>query len=473
MKKVILLSIISAGIIFACTQEKSAAEKEELSNVIPPNFKNQFCDSATNGGLCSYLPLEVHVPIVEGYDSNLDSMRQPPFDVFSWQTFIALNWPADKAGNPVGNSISDNKYNPRVWEYYRDPVQVFSSSNGELLLQINNTAASGEKVLHKSSKAPGKLNTMKGFEEADGHPLIDRNLNFALYEIRMNKVEDTFITNNKLYLIDSIGTYYLRHSNSFALPPSDSATKKMGMVEIKAAWRILDPAKGDDTSRFYCRNATVIIDGNHTTSGKPLKFRSKVGLVGLHIFRTTSTFGQGIWSTFEHIDNTPPSPQHAQNNQSTQWSFYNPKCLNCPINEPPALMNGEKNYKWDTVPPYAARYATRAPSQPTLGLFGTQVVREFPIYGYTEYINRLWQNKLKGTVWANYKLIGSQWQFAETFPPPNAPALLANSVQETFIQQEASCINCHQSASVGYVQKPGDTVNISTGLSFLFPVYAR
>ncbi|MEQ1678276.1 MAG: hypothetical protein ABL876_16355 [Chitinophagaceae bacterium] len=469
MKKISLLVLIVIGVIFACNQANNTTETETA----PPGFVNSFCDSATNGGLCSYLPLEVHLGIFEGYDSDLDSIHQPPFDVFSWQTFVALNWPADINGNPVGNSLNDNTQNPRVWEYYQDPLQVFGSDDDELVLQLGEAVKAGDKFFHKSSKAPGQLDTITGFQEADGHPLIDRNLNFALYEIKMSPAEVNFITTNKLTTVNGIGEYYVANKNQFVLPPSDSASNKQGMAEIKAAWRILDPSKGDDTTRFYCRNARVYIDSAHSRNGKAISFKAKVGLVGLHIFRTTTRFGLGVWSTFEQVDNTPDSPQMAQDSRKTQWSFYNPQCLNCPLNQPPEIKPGESAYLWDPAPPYAASYAVSAPSQPQNGKFGTQAIRQFPIFSLTDYINRLWRAKLKGTVWANYRLIGSQWQNAETFPPPNAPALLANTTLETYIQSFASCISCHQGAVVQYVPDAGDTINIRTDLSFLFPVYAR
>lgn len=470
MKKIILIAIIAAGVIFACNQHITTnGDTASLS----PNFTNQFCDSATNGGLCSYLPFEVHIATGIGYDSDLDSSRQPPFDIFSWQSFIALNWPADKNGNPIGNGINNNTTNPRVWEYYKDPIQVFGNGNNELLLQYGNAAVTGEKLLHRSSKAKGRLNMLTGFDESDGHPLIDRNLNFALYEIKMNPAEVNFVTANNLATVNGIYSYYIKNHNQFVLPPSDSASKTYGMTEVKAAWRILDPSKGDDTSRYYCRSAIIYIDAANSRNGKALFFRAKVGLVGMHIFRITSKFGVGIWSTFEHVDNTPDSPQAAQNTRNTNWSFYNPQCLNCPSNDAPVLKKTEQTYKWDSVPPYAAHYAMNAPSQPGNGKFGTQAVRVYPVFSMTDYVNRLWQAKLKGSAWGNYRLIGSQWQLAESNPPPDAPALLANTTLETYIQKNASCIGCHNQANVEYVKKPGDTIKIKTDFSFLFPVYAK
>ncbi len=51
---------------------------------------------------------------------------QPDFDVYSWNTFIALNWPAgpDGNGNPK-QTIGQNGDNETVWEHYRDVSEVF------------------------------------------------------------------------------------------------------------------------------------------------------------------------------------------------------------------------------------------------------------------------------------------------------------------------------------------------------------
>lgn len=471
MKKVLIITIV-IGLIFACNQA-SKKNSEGVTETAAPWFSFSYCDSANGSTLCSYLPYEVHLPITIGYDSDLDSARQPPFDIFSWQSFVALNWPADNNGNPIGNSISGYPNNARVWEYYQDPVEVFGASNSDLLLHLGEAKEANEIFLHLSSKSPKRINVLNGFEEADGHPLIDRNLNFALYQIKMSPAEVKFVTTNKLTTVDSIGTYYLRNHNQFALPPYDSASKTPGTTEVKATWRILLPSQGDDTTRFFCRNALVYVDAAHSRSGKAFVFKAKVGLVGMHIFRITTRFGLGIWSTFEHVDNTPASIQQAQNIRNTNWSFYNPQCLNCAVNMPPVLKQGEKVYKWDSTMPYAVSYAVSAPSQPIPARFGTQVVREFPVYSATEFINRLWRSKLQGTVWANYTLIGSQWQNSESNPPLNAPALLANSTLETYIQKDASCISCHGFAAVNYIRKPGDTITVSTDQSFLFPVYAH
>lgn len=468
MKKAAIVLLI-AGVIFACNQMQN--DDDDISSPSPSADNMVFCDSGSASVICSYLPIDVDTVFGVGYDSDLDSARQRLFDVFSWQTFVALNWPANAAGNPIGKHINSYPDAPRVWETYQDPSVVFGGGSQELLLHAGSAKQENMKFFYMDSKSPKALMPVRGFKEADGHPLIDRNLNFTLYEIKMNPTEVNFVTTYKLTTKDSIYSYWQSHNNEFKLPPSDSATRDPGTIEIKAAWRMLFPNKGDDTNRYYCRNALIYIDSAHTTNHKLLLVRAKVGLVGLHIIRKTAKFGERmIWTTFEHIDNTPDSPQEAQMNPNKKWSYYNSLCVNCVPNDTPAFQNGDnKIYRWDPDTPYARRYAVNAPSQPQIGKFGTQAVRVYPIYQYTEAISNVWRAKLKGTIWANYRLIGSQWQLAESFPPPNAPALLGNTTLETYIQPTASCITCHGDfASFDFKGN-----KIMTDMSFIFPIHAK
>ena len=466
MKKVFIVLLL-AGAIYACNQMQSS----DVSTS-PPNIPVSFCDSGNGNALCSYLPFDVNVQQGFGYTSFLDSAIQPHFDVFSWQTFVALNWPAGADGRPVGASIGDHPENQRVWEYYQDPAQVFGNALANtvepLTLHINAARQQGLKFLYMDSKAPNALDTVSGFRQADGHPLIDVNLNFVLYEIKMNPTEVTFVTTNNLTTKAGIDSF-AKKNNGFELPESDSASNNPGIIEVKAAWRILDSSKGDDYSRFYTRDAIIFIDGAHVVNNQQLQFKAKVGLVGMHIIRKTAQFPKKmIWSTFEHIDNVPDDPQEAQMNKK-RWSFYNSDCLNCIPNDTPAFQQGDnKVYRWDSTAPWAKRYAVKAPSQNNVGpFFGTQAMRLYPIYKFTEQVNDAFRAKLKGTIWANYRLIGSQWQKGETVHP-DAPAYLANTTLETYIQPTSSCIGCHGGARVIFGK---DTVH--TDLSFIFPIYAK
>lgn len=482
MRKIINALMLLAPIAFMTWSCNNQNTTPPPSGAETSGIYNSFCDSSSPNSPCSFIPYDVAETFTLGYDSFLDSTHQIPFDVFSWQTFIALNWPADSAGRPTG-TIGDLPNAPRVWEYYPDPAEVFGHNNAGLVYQLTQAKRTGQKFFYMDSKSPipmlkGKVvdmdalnaQNLKGFKEADGHPLIDRNLNFALYEIKMNPVETQFVISNNLTTKKGIYEYAKANGNAINLPASDSASGNVGSMEIKASWRILIPSLGDDTTRFYCRRGTIYVDSAHTRNHKPLILTNvQMGLVGMHIIRKTAKVATNeIWTTFEHIDNTPDDPQVAQNN-ARKWSFYNQKCLNCTPNAVPDTLTGDGGqYIWDTTMPYAARYAVFPPGQKPTDSFGTQAVRVYPIYKFTEMVNRLWQEKLKGTVWANYRLVGSQWRQAEINPAPTAPNFLANTTLETYIQNDASCISCHSFATVIYHK---DT--IPTNLSFIFPTYAR
>ena len=65
------------------------------------------------------MPVDIFLPFLPtknvGYITSIDPISQPPFDIFSWQTFMALNWPAD-----TSKSLAGNDDLPRVWEQYPD-----------------------------------------------------------------------------------------------------------------------------------------------------------------------------------------------------------------------------------------------------------------------------------------------------------------------------------------------------------------
>ncbi len=460
MKKIFIPLILVTG-IYACSEAVKNGNK----------FKpyNAFCYNG-DSVLCPQLPNGVNVQMGFDYHTVLDSIHQPPFDAFSWQTFVALNWPADNNGNPVGNSIAANPNAMRVWEYYKDPTLVFGGMGAPMLLHLQMANDNQAKFLYQDAKIPVNFKTSDdgSFEEADGFPLADRNGNFTLYEIKINSVEDTFITNNHLTTVSGIGNYVNRVSpgQGLQLPISDTNNlQDAGAMEIKASWRILNPAKGDDTTKYYCRRALIYIDSAHTVNHQPLKVWSTVGLVGMHIIRNIDRFGEFlVWSTFEHVDNAPNAGDGEKTDK--RWSYYNKDCKTCPVNKPPVHQPGDNNnFLWDTAQPFAGRYYPQ---------YGTQVTRVVPIYSYTRQLNKMWREKLKNTVWANYKLIGTQWEITTYgVPPAPAPVLLTNTTMETYMQDSSgTCIGCHSNAYVRFTVSPGDTVKINTGLSFLFPFLA-
>jgi hypothetical protein len=72
------------------------------------------------------LPFDVDVEAL----SRLDRDKQIPeaqrlFDIFAWQMFIALNWPADRDGAPDKSKSMNDNTSKRVWMGWRRNDSVF------------------------------------------------------------------------------------------------------------------------------------------------------------------------------------------------------------------------------------------------------------------------------------------------------------------------------------------------------------
>jgi hypothetical protein len=341
--------------------------------------------------------------------TDINEQKQSAADLFSWQTFIAMNWPADLNNcgpdTSKGMSILTGK-GPVVWETYLSSDQVFVSAplqpakwcNGagqntsmahlppKVLEMAHKTGI--YRFIHRISKAP------HGLEQAVGGPLVDQNGRFVRYEVRMNQDEYNYIIANSLW--DTAGQNKF-HDSTIVMPAGPTKYGPTGAMEFKAAWKIL--GNGDDPSRFYKIKAIVYNDDSGDPSPGPNPVT--LGLVGLHIARKTANQRNWVWSTFEQVDNLTKS-------------FYNAKCDTCKPNQP--------------LPPgnYKELDSNGKPLHPP-----TQVTRVNPIDDpAADSLNKYFQNLLKGSVWANYQLVSTQWLFFEDI----APLFLANSVQETYVQ---------------------------------------
>lgn len=224
--------------------------------------------------------------------------------------------------------------------------------------------------------------------------LTDQNGKIVYYEIRLNQTLFDYIVNKQFY-----------NANQQAQAKLISAPA--GSMVIKAAWRQLQPGEGNN---YLVVNAYVSDHPDRTKANYQLK---KMGLVGLHIMHKTPAAPQWIWSTHEQV----------QNLSSIHPSFYNPACDTCPVNK------------------------QTKPGTPN------QVKRATPIDAATQTLNKNIQASLGKAKLSKYELIGAQWPIpptAQDTNPPTvfavAPAILANSTMETFIQKSSSCMGCHAMA---------------------------
>lgn len=346
---------------------------------------------------------------------------QSDVDVFAWNSFIALNWPADLTTCAADTQTSIlGGAGPRVWETYVSDTDVFVAGGSPVAWCAPELAARlrAPRPLGGLSKvAAASAERLPDIAEAVGGVLTDQNGRFVRYEIKINLDEYNYLVTNHLW--NKAGQQ--GKTIDFPQGPDDQPSRcgempcgPVGAMEIKAAWKVLSQNEIDG-GRFYTTQAVVFNDeqGSPSPGTNPVT----MGLVGLHILHKTATQSTWFWSTFEHVDNTTTS-------------FFDPSCTTCVANQQTAKQ------------PYTELTTDGTPINK-----GVQVVRTHSIESTDSSapeLNTYYQGLLAGSVWANYQLISTQW--ATGGAPAGTPAVLANTTLETFVQEQSSCLGCHGSA---------------------------
>jgi hypothetical protein len=356
---------------------------------------------------------------------------QGDFDIYSWNTFIALNWPPLPNGNGDPNqTIGQNGDNDTVWEHYRDVADIFLPGYKP-----------GMRILSQVGKTPTVLTDFR--QPFNTGPLIDQSGNSTRYEILVNKPMFDYILQNTLY--SKAGQKVFSGTVKF---PCGVLNGPEGAIMVKSAWKVINPA---DKGRFHTQTVLVYSPASQNPKYPASCSTKLMGLVGLHIGHKTNSGAQWLWSTFEHVDNAPTEADVASGKFKAKYNYYNRKCTaaNCPPNQ---------------VPP--------RPWNPTkVSSFHSQVVRMNMFKGnefaFTSAAERnadalkLLLGVSSNSVWQNYELISTMWptntgQCQATPGDPlgtPAPNFLANTTLETYIQGmvpnvSSNCIECHNNATM-------------------------
>ncbi|MEA2346152.1 MAG: hypothetical protein QOF63_4321, partial [Thermoanaerobaculia bacterium] len=295
------IAVVSIGVATS-SRSADAQQQPQPAQVRPP--VNYSCQ----------VPYDVVLP--DPGDFN----RQANFDIYSWNIFLALNWPASNStsgpgpcnlqngvARDCGKPLPSGDYGPTVWETYKPDWAVFRGDSlggiepagwncpldplpGCDSLDAHDAAEARMPVLRMIMK---DANTAQEFLQAGTFaPLIDQNGSFVRYELRMNEDEFNFVNANKYW--DSRN---LKADVNFQ-PVGSNDDKTMGPIEVKAAWKILP----EPSPRYHSRTVEIAWP-NKAKPGKFLCKQYTMGLVGLHIAHKTKNAPQWIWSTFEQVDN--------------------------------------------------------------------------------------------------------------------------------------------------------------------------
>ena len=441
-----------SGLLATCTNpatntSNKNAEAGPAGSVEVPPLPPGFPTPVISGNV----PVSVRLP------SSVQSSEQarPFFDYFSWESFIALNWPAESGergvptqpGNPTAFLSAGQGY-PVVWGTYRDALDLYDSGNQrppawnspDSNPLVCKGTAQGMKVFEMVAKGSTFVDDIN---EAFSFPLIDQFKNYALFEMRFNQTQYDFIRGAD----DDPATwrYLLKNIVQPLQMPAGGPPNIEGSTMLKAAWREMTPQ--DQQNRYYVVTAQVYDPISKTCSPK------QMGLVGFHIVRKLKDFPEWIWSTFEQVDNVHRVPGATP---QTPISFNNG------TNDPPTKRG------------WANRPAAKSPNlQPRDERVPVQVTRLNPIPitpagASTVDLNAIYQRMLQGTVWQYYQLVFTQWPtnpgsftlmesggiYPQGSGSPFPVSGVTNTTMETYFQAAYdasgaggnSCMSCHYRA---------------------------
>jgi hypothetical protein len=419
-----LVLLLQAGLTAA------RAQAPDCGNLLPPGLSFPAVSST--------LPFDATF----SQNPSFPDQVQQAFDIFSWASFVALNWPSNPDGTPMDGPITSNPTAPRVWEAYIGATGVFKAKGAKpdpwggtdtFLASLVPDHKQGQKVLFASSKNVLTEFLEAGFGGAPFPPIADLNGKYVFYEVHLNKPEYDYIVSNTLYSMDG-QTAFLSPARTptISFPQGSNSTKSYGAIEVKAAWKQLGP--GDDATKFYTVVATLI---DPVTGDQILDVT--MGLVGLHIITRTNSAPQWVWSTFEHVANAPDAPtSDAQPPPPPAGSHFN---FNDPTKTQPASGYGFQPQNTQPVADPQPTQITRVLNNP---LINDQ---------WTQCLNSTMQANLTGTVWANYRLVTTQWPALNKGVLQFIPSTLTNTTMETYVQnQGGSCMDCHSIAQTAGTQ---------------------
>lgn len=378
-----------------------------------------------------------------------DVDKFPELDNYAWRAFIALNWPS--LTDPAHRGVPDRAKKPgdpgpRVWETLKARYELFQvGPDGRPIAPP--PWATYDAANPCGVNVKGREKTLATFEPfmdfnqffspgLAANPLVAQNRTYTRYETRLNEPQYSALAQNGW----SQGQNLPDQENPLRLPA--------GSIAVKAAWRLLTAADTPAVrARYYVvENANVADITRTVAAGRVVCSKSDVALVGLHIVIRTPHRPQGVWITFEHIDNVPPSGagearEPDARDAGAPYSYFDAS--------KPKLGLSPKFGSPGTFP-VSLDYPPKIDPEPM------QVVRRLPIHPSTMTMNRAYWAlpEIKGTAWEHYMLVAVQWPIrAHPIDPHNDGRFfpearkenLANTTIETYLQDPpSSCMSCHQ-----------------------------
>lgn len=276
---------------------------------------------------------------------------------FAWQEFIALNWPAvNQTGGVVNNAFvrqrdvpdqnckfgDPNCNGPLVWETFRSKVEIFPGdgnpppgypqvAQGDDSYGYDNlpTYNYSSPVPACTQPSPSTSQTpVPSFINLDETDQITLDSMFAgvaptqvagnsspqliRFLAKANRAEYTYVASPGTTaawwqgppVISATQAYLKQNQKSPPAGGHDYVSLPYGTIEIKAGWRVLNPAE-IASKRFKTATARYYENLNNNACYSESTF----GLVALHIIQKTPSAPHFIYATFEQADNIMTAPR--------------------------------------------------------------------------------------------------------------------------------------------------------------------
>lgn len=466
IRRMLLLAVMVAALLSACkrTAESPVAStpKAETDDAATTTTTTSGFPSIPPVVISGTIPNVVPIPPNAPSDATPEQFR-PYFDWFSWESFIALNWPAASEGrgnpqDPTNPAVFTSMTNttPVTWGTYKANWELYDQYDkrptpwNDYAVPYTPSVCPEAKPTDRQMVMVTKGDTvLNDLNEAFSFPLFDQQSNPVYFEVRYNQAYYDFVRGQDntptswLYLSQNLPTDYTQ----VPLPPN--STSNANAIMVKAAWRQVSNLTTSMRNRYYTVNAWTYEPG-----ATPPCTQQPMGLVGYHIAQKTTDFPQWIWSTFEQVDNVPPKVD----------------------NVPSSFNNGTDNPSTGTQG-FANRPTYTSPGQLPPTSPPTQVVRLNPIPttptgASTVDVNNAFHNALpKTSPWQYYELVITQWPTdPQRFKPPANRGVYpqdsgqpfpvngaVNTTLETYFQAAQlttgafgnSCMSCHFNAGTG------------------------
>ena len=118
----------SALLTNLATAQTAATPQTAASQPLPPYLANF---TAANGWsfepkLTSALPGDAFVPAKEALEKNSQFPQvQRLFDLWSWQAFLAVNWPTSRGGQPAASIAGYDTNNNPAWSTWHESNDIY------------------------------------------------------------------------------------------------------------------------------------------------------------------------------------------------------------------------------------------------------------------------------------------------------------------------------------------------------------